>query len=220
MMQANNRSRCGFTLAETLIAMLLMSFVGLIVTGGIAMGARVYGRIVERSNAELLLSTTLIELRDQLDRVEEVHVVGSGDAAQLYFRDSTSNWKRLSSIGETGVDADVPGNAQFKTAYPTLLVDGNLPKGIYLTEYKGYSVTEAPSDAFCPRLLLSDAAGGETLYATFRSIGYNSAQKRFIVTGLKVCKKRDHQPLAWVDRALAPDSATYFIRPLEEITQS
>ena len=188
----NANSRSGFTLAETLVAMLLMSFVGLIVTGGIAMSARVYGRIVERSNAELLLSTTLLELRDQLDRVNEVRL--SGTTLELeYYRESTSNWKKLSLSNETG------------------------DSGIFVTEYKGYSVTGAPSQSFPPQPLVTDEAAGKSLYATYTSITYENGN--FVITGLKVCKKDTTTALAWLDRNKPENSATYIIRPLEDIRQ-
>lgn len=182
----NANSRRGFTLAETLVAMLLMSFVGLIVTGGIAMGARVYGRIVERSNAELLLSTTLLELRDQLDRVNEVQLSGTTLAS---YRESTSNWKKLS-----------------------------LSQGIFVSEYKGYSVTGASGDTLYENQpLVTDEAAGKSLYATYTSITYENGN--FVITGLKVCKKDTTTALAWLDRNKSEDSATYYIRPLEDIRQ-
>lgn len=185
MTNTKHRSRSGFTLAETLVAMLLMSFVGLIVTGGIAMSARVYGRIVERSNAELLLSTTLLELRDQLDRVNEVQLSGTTLAS---YRESTSNWKKLS-----------------------------LSQGIFVTEYKGYSVTGASSKSFSPQPLVTDEAAGKSLYATYTSITYENGN--FVITGLKVCKKDTTTALAWLDRNKPENSATYIIRPLEDIRQ-
>lgn len=190
----NANSRSGFTLAETLIAMLLMSFVGLIVTGGIAMGAQVYGRIVERSNAELLLSTTLLELRDQLDRVNEVKLDGT---TLVYYRESTSNWKKLSLSNETG------------------------DNGVYVTEYKGYSVTGVPSDTLYENQpLVTDEAAGQTLYATYASITYENGN--FVITGLKVCKKDGGQTLAWLDRnktGAQADTCKYYIRALENLQQ-
>lgn len=142
----------GFTLAETLVAMLLMSFVGLIVTGGISMGAQVYGRIVERSNAELLLSTTLMEMRDELDRAEEVTL--TGDATNGYilvkYRSSNTNWRALKDYDEFDPKPE----------------DG---EGIYIVPIvpdKGY-VDNTPG---APLPLVTKAAATEELYAEFTSI--------------------------------------------------
>lgn len=210
MTNAYRRSQSGFTLAETLIAMLLMSFVGLIVTGGIAMGARVYGRIVERSNAELLLSTTLLELRDQLDRVNEVQLSGTTLAS---YRESTSNWKKLVKKTESFTVGTQEGGGTNVT----------YPPGIYVSEYKGYSVTGASSDTLYENQpLVTDEAAGQTLYATYDDITYDSANRRFVITGLRVCKKGTTTALAWLDRSkpeAQAHSCKYYIRPLEDIRQ-
>lgn len=228
MTNADSRSQRGFTLAETLVAMLLMSFVGLIVTGGIAMGARVYGRIVERSNAELLLSTTLLELRDQLDRVQEVRTVTNSGVTTLYYRDRTSNWKALTSLGRKSDDgtpeanSKVPGNEQFLERYPNLLKDNKMPRGIYLTEFSGYSIAGAPTEAdvLNTQLMVSDEAAGKSLYATYESIEYKDGN--FVITGLRVCNKNTGAVIAWLDRDKNrnnPDGYSYLIRPLEKITE-
>ena len=215
MTNADSRSQRGFTLAETLIAMLLMAFVGMIVTGGIAMGARVYGEIVERSNAELLLSTTLLELRDQLDRVQEVRTVTNSGVTTLYYRDRTSNWKALTSLGRKSdgtpeKNSKVPGGEQFR----------EMPRGIYLTEFSGYSIAGAPTAVLNTQLMVSDEAAGKSLYATYESIEYKDGN--FVITGLRVCNKNTGAVIAWLDRDKNrnnPDGYSYLIRPLEKITE-
>lgn len=201
--KANGRyGQGGFTLAETLIAILLMSFVGLIVTGGISMGARVYGEITERSNAELLLSTTLMRMRDELDRVEETWTQGN----TTYFRTSTSNWRSL------------------------VTAKGN-EKGVFIKEYKGYNL-QIPANPFAAdgeiRELVTNAMGGKDgLYATFTNLAYvesddTDSNGYFEVTGLRVEKEKggNKEVLAWIgsgDKKMDAGTYSYKIRCLQQV---
>ena len=56
----------GFSLAETFLTVLILLMVSTIVASGIPIAADVYKRAVETANAQLLLSTTLTTLRDEL----------------------------------------------------------------------------------------------------------------------------------------------------------
>lgn len=162
-------SRRGFSLAETLIAMLIMSFVGIIVTVGMMTALSVYGRITDQANAELLLSTTLIEMRDELDRAEEVKVITNAeDGCIVYYRFSDGNWRKLSN-------------------------KENDHKGIYLSYLSGYNTQnpqglspakDTEGNVIAPQLLVSSAAASKKLYAQFGGIDYSNGF--FTVTDLKV----------------------------------
>ncbi len=56
----------GFSLTETLSTMIIMSFVGIMVTSGIMSATRAYKQITEHANAQLMLSTTITALHDEL----------------------------------------------------------------------------------------------------------------------------------------------------------
>ena len=178
-------------------AILLMSFVGLIVTGGISMSARVYGRITRRSNAELLLSTTLLELRDELDRVEEVTLEQDGTDYRLHkYRSSNVNWRKLA----TKTDLNNP------------------PAGIYIVPDKGYIDNTVGK----PQLLVSEEAATDELYATYDGITFESdgtirdgqvhtaKNGVFKVKNLRVCNK-EGETLA------TTGSTDYTIRALESV---
>ena len=55
----------GFTLAETLLAVLILLMVSSIVAAGIPSARRAYEKVVLASNAEVLLSTTITTLRHE-----------------------------------------------------------------------------------------------------------------------------------------------------------
>ena len=60
------RSCQGFSLAEVLIALLILLMVSSIVAAGIPVAARAYHRVVDTANAQVLLSTAMTRLREEL----------------------------------------------------------------------------------------------------------------------------------------------------------
>ena len=67
----------GFTLAETLLAVLILLMVSSIVAAGIPSARRAYEKVVLASNAEVLLSTTVSMLRNELGTAMDVKANGS-----------------------------------------------------------------------------------------------------------------------------------------------
>ncbi len=73
-MNRNRRKRrkSGFTLSETLIAILILLMVSAIVAGAIPTASNVYIKTVDAANAQLLLSTTITKLRDEFSTAKRV----------------------------------------------------------------------------------------------------------------------------------------------------
>ena len=65
-----------FTLAETLLAVLILLMVSAIVAGGIPVAKNAYEKVVLVSNAETLISTTITALRNELGTAKDVKVEG------------------------------------------------------------------------------------------------------------------------------------------------
>ena len=70
------KSRRGFTLAEMLIAMLIVLMVAAVVAEGIPVAANALDKVQEASNAQLLLSTTMTALREELSMARDIQVSG------------------------------------------------------------------------------------------------------------------------------------------------
>ena len=64
----------GFTLAETLLAVLILLMVSTIVATGIPVARNAYEKVVLASNAEVLLSTTISTLRNELGTATDVDI--------------------------------------------------------------------------------------------------------------------------------------------------
>lgn len=85
----------GFTLSETLVAIIILLLVTSTVAVGIPMAANAYEKIVTTSNAQVLLSTTMTCLRDELGTATDVTYSGTtvnytnsnGSKSKIYIAD-------------------------------------------------------------------------------------------------------------------------------------
>lgn len=103
------KNKNGFTLAETLMAMLILLMVSGIIAAGIPVAKDAYTKVVRVSNAEVLLSTTVSTLRNELGTatsVERTTADGEGytnytityfngtrrSSARIYFKNGDEVW--------------------------------------------------------------------------------------------------------------------------------
>ena len=102
-------SRGGFTLAETLLAVLILLMVSVIVATGVPVAKNAYEKVVVAANAQVLLSTAVNTLRDELGTAWDVEVVEEGETEPKikYF------------CADTGARAEIYLNAEKDTVYRT-----------------------------------------------------------------------------------------------------
>ena len=86
----------GFSLAEMLVAVLILLMVSAVVAGGIPAASNAYSKAVDAANAQVLLSTAATALRDELGTAKNVSV--SGKTVRYYSADNR-NYSEL-SLGE------------------------------------------------------------------------------------------------------------------------
>lgn len=82
------KSHKGFTLAETLLAVLILLLVSVIVANGIPAASKAYEKTVLAANAQSLMSTTVAALRDELGTAWKVSVAGN---EVTYYSADTGN---------------------------------------------------------------------------------------------------------------------------------
>ena len=70
--------RQGFSLTEMLATVLIMGFVGIIITTGAATVQRVYRKVVAHANAQTALTTTITLMKDQLAFADPESITGNG----------------------------------------------------------------------------------------------------------------------------------------------
>ena len=138
------RDRRGFTLAEVLVAILILLIVTSIVAAGMPVAANAYHRVVDTSNAQVLLSTTVSTLRRELGTASDVELKDAADG-------SSSGTIISYRSANTGATNDIWSEDE----------------GIMIQEYMDDVFSDNRPDA---RLLISRATSTERLTVTFGSV--------------------------------------------------
>ena len=114
--------RQGFSLTEMLATVLIMGFVGIIITTGAATVQRVYRKVVAHANAQTALTTTITLMKDQL-AFADPESIGDGSGTGAFSGVSqTISFQNLNS-GEQTITLN-PG-----TASGTATIDPNVAAG-------------------------------------------------------------------------------------------
>ena len=143
MIRKKIRTNQGFTLAETLLAVLILLMVSAIVAAGIPVAKNAYEKVVLSSNAEVLLSTTISTLRNELGTAMDVSVSTSDDETTMTITYYNSVRESLSEISMDNMGTDI----QFQRYYS--------------------------ADASNTENLISDKTATNNLHVTFGSVTYN-----------------------------------------------
>lgn len=149
------KSSRAFTLAEALVAVIILLLVSAIVAAGIPAAARAYERVVIASDAHVLLSTTMSSLRNEMLTAKNVEEKEGGKAV-IFYNESLGTESMIYSDSDTG--------------------------RIMIKRYAAKEVIEDAEDS-TPQPLVSDEASdydeetGKGLYATFSTVSYNKDKK-------------------------------------------
>lgn len=114
--------RQGFSLTEMLATVLIMGFVGIIITTGAATVQRVYRKVVAHANAQTALATTITLMKDQL-AFADPESIGNGSETGASFENSQTIVFRNLNSGEQTITLN-PG-----TASGTVTIDPNAAAG-------------------------------------------------------------------------------------------
>ena len=98
-----NRARRGFTLAETLVTVLILLLATAIVAAGLPAAVRAYHDVVDAANAELLLSTTMTALREELGSTEGFALEDDGKTLDWYKSAGLQGRKARMTSDNTGI---------------------------------------------------------------------------------------------------------------------
>lgn len=180
--------RQGFSLTEMLATVLIMGFVGIIITTGAATVQRVYRKVVAHANAQTALTTTITLMKDQL-AFADPKSIGNGSGTGTGFGNSqTIVFQNLNS-GEQTITLK-PG-----TASGTATIDPNATAGGTNgttgsgTANRGFTLAYSTGTGSGTELpLLSDSAITSDLCVCFDGDGsgfsWNPATKVITVTNL------------------------------------
>lgn len=171
-MKRKLQSRGGFSLAEMLLATLILLLVATIMTTGIPAAKTAYEKVILGSNAQLLLSTTVTALRDELGTAWEVAVNDAG--TEVTYSSANTGTKSVISLKNNTIYRQ--GFARETTDVKDVIFGKKLSDGTYGRD----DVT-----------LISGAASTSDLFVTYDSV--SNAPDPGIVTfnNLRVCRKSD-----------------------------
>ena len=159
-------NKSGFTLAETLLAVLILLLVSAIVATGIPSAKNAYEKVVLASNAEVLLSTTISSLRNELGTAQDVT---SNGTVITYYNKAAETTSKICLYRDLGAD---------KASDP----DGTIM-------YQRYAATGLNNKSGDITRLVSEAASNNNLYVTYKSVEYDKGIITF--SDLKVCRETD-----------------------------
>ncbi len=162
-------SQKGFSLAELLVTLILVGLIMAAVAGGISMIARSYTKVVDRADAEQLLSTTVSRITDELS----------------FARDYAS---------EPITPADDKKTVDFVSGITGMRVrittDGD---SMHMYYYSSKEPT--PDELNQGEIPLVDKQLKERMTINFNTIEYNKEKCRFTITGLGVTLKDKRSPI-------------------------
>ena len=186
-MKQNNqkRNRGGFTLAETLIAVLILTMVAGIVAGGIPAARNALDKAVDASHSQLLLSTTMTSLRNELAMASSITCASEPDDDD-------------ESVAEDPAAVEARKIISYVDSSGAVCTLQSMDDGIYVTKEASPDISSGVyHPRIPPRLLVSEQAATKNLYAAFTSASYNNGIVK--IEGLKVCKKQGDSELVLSD---------------------
>lgn len=161
--------RSGFTLGEVMACMLILLLITAVVAGALPAATSAYYDTVDSANAQVLLSTTISALRDELGTAGQVRVEKLGE-------------------GEDAVDCVVYRRA----------ATGSITK-LYPVEEQGFELlqyAQTATDQTTERLLVTREAATGSLYAACSGILYDDKTGVVTFQNLIVTRPDAAQPLA------------------------
>lgn len=165
IIKRNNRK--GFSLTELLVAVLILSMVSAVVAGGIPVARDAYEKITVTANAQVMLSTAISALRNELCTANvETPVPSEGTTKIRYYSPSIGNYSEI-YVGKVP-DEDNPGYDAYK---------GNT---ILIKQFANSSTGTKV------RPLISKALGEDKLYVTYDTVSYENKNNTVTFGGLKV----------------------------------
>lgn len=169
--------RQGFSLTEMLATVLIMGFVGIIITTGAATVQRVYRKVVAHANAQTALTTTITLMKYQLAFADPESITVSGTTISFQNLNSGEQTITLNPGTASGTAAIDPGTAATDP--------GTANRGFTLT-YSAAGTGTGASSTTLP--LLSDSAITSDLSVCFdgddSGFSWDPATKVITVTNL------------------------------------
>ncbi len=166
------RSEAGMTLTELLAGILILSMIGLLVTGGVTVVRKVYQKVTAKAEAQQVLVTTVELVTNELAGALEIDV--SSENPRI-LSEKNGIWFSLRSTDELGICKVYAAENEADTE-----------SGV---EISSDTESETYTGVYYP--LLSSGAMANKFYTTFGTCSY--ANGCFTITNLGVYEKRQKE---------------------------
>lgn len=157
------KTASGFSLAETLMAIIILLLVSAIVATGIPVAKNAYEKVVLAANAEVLLSTAELSLRNELGTASDITI---SETTITYYSARRSTYSVLARNPEEDGVAGAPAGSIILTRY-------------YNPEGLGSTAPEALIQS-------SSSRSVKDLYVTYTGVTYNKTTGIVQFSGLSV----------------------------------
>lgn len=184
------KGRGGFSLAEMLLATLILLLVATIMTTGIPAAKTAYEKVVLGSNAQVLLSTAVNALRDEMGTAWEVTL--SADSKSITYFSANTGTKSVISLKKPKKADGM--EESFETIYRQEFAPETTDTNDIIFGTKLSSEDHRYGNDAVP--LISGAASTADLYVTYESVLYSHGIVTF--NGLSVCRKSNNAEIAKV----------------------
>ena len=202
--RVSSRAKSGFTLVETMLALMILVMMTGIVAMGVPMAFNSYSKVVDGSNAQVLLTTTTSVLRDELSEAQvndPSDYPRSGVDGSLTTYKTGFGWWASIKLGYCRVDDKdgaldddmkrkwVDEKTYNSTRNPS---DSNEKwvQGLIKCTYVGADAPSPSSEPFDTQGLIPSSAITESLGVLCERIEYSPSNGTFTITGLKVIDRQ------------------------------
>ncbi len=187
MLKKLKKCQAGFSLAETLIAILILMMVSAIVAGVMPAASNVYTKTVDAANAQVLLSTSMNMLRGELGPAQEIEATPAGSTSIVYKYIYTT----LVEDSMTHTVASYDNYGWRKIEFGNYVPKGETESVEGIWVFDGNWDTESAKPVFdedSRRLLVSKEAITHNLSVKCGGISYNSKTGVVTFTNLQVLR--------------------------------
>jgi type II secretory pathway pseudopilin PulG len=213
------KSSRAFTMAEALVAMLILLMVSVIVATGIPAAMRAYNNVVLASNAEVLLSTTMTALRNELGMATDIRVI---EKVTTEEDGKTNVTDKIVESDENGVAAGEAviyyNEATGSESEIFLKTSGDITDIMY----KSYAADPLLNNKVSKnerRIVTKEAADKDKdLHVKYSGVSYDKSKGVFTFTGLAVTKGDGSDTLAAIKND-DKSAGNYSIRIITDHTE-
>jgi len=174
------RSQKGFSLTELLVTLVLVGLITTAVAGGIAMVARSYTRVVDRADAEQLLSTTVSRITDELSFAEPYNAT-----KPVNVTDENKTVEFVSGLTGMRVRITAKGTGEGASADDSL--------------HMYYYYVKESADAALKDIPLYDSKLKDRMTISYDTITYDIDNGMFTIKDLGVTLKGEKDPFVKID---------------------